>query len=261
MKPSSFAVLGAIALCTCFFSCEKETPQPASDPVARSGQSSLLSGNASVTANLGDRFPGGELCPGAGTTLFYEDFSNYQPGPISPQSPYWYKWSESTSWDGMVLDVKGGKFMAVERSSGSHPGTLLRLGRQTSGRYWLSFRLAVPYGYSGAVTIQKTVSRGNLSNETGAQLVFGNNYNNFVKVAGQIIPLPALKPVIYDFHLDVNLDANRTTLYLGDIELASWSCRATTTGASGSLSFEGLRFHSYSGATSIYLYNVCWVAL
>ena len=191
--------------------------------------------------------------PGVG--LFDDDFQAYALGNISVQSPNWNKWNDNP-YDGEVV---AGKYLKVDYKEGKPWGDqadfILDLGQRSTGNYQLTFDMWLYTNNTASFNIQKIVRT-----ELGAAFYISKNGEGRIYLESGIIKE-------FDFpnnqwakvRFDVNMDLNRTYMYINNQYITSWACTASRyAGNPNHKLFRGLNFLTSSYGL-YYIDNVCFI--
>ena len=193
-----------------------------------------------------------------GTGLFDDDFQSYNVGNICVQSPNWYKWNDNP-YDGYVWQQGGAKYLQVDYKEGKPWGDqadfILDLGQRSTGNYQLTFDMWLYANNTASFNIQKIVR-----NQIGAAFYIGKNGEGRIYLESGIIKE-------FDFpnsqwakvRFDVNLNTNRTYMYINNVYISSWACTASRyAGNPNDKLFRGLNFLTSSYGL-YYIDNVCFI--
>lgn len=161
-----------------------------------------------------------------GELLICENFQEYQQGAITPQSNRWFLWPGATQ-DGFVDGSGTNQYLRLRHNDGAESDVYLDLGNQTSGQYKLSFRLWTWEGFSGYFNIQHSNQINSNSDANWAYHVqFINGLGN-LRVGSFRSPLSTATFAYRNNNWNyieqlIDLDEDKVTLIINDVEVASW---------------------------------------
>lgn len=161
-----------------------------------------------------------------GELLICENFQEYQQGAITPQSNRWYLWPGATR-DGFVDGSGTNQYLRLKHSNGAESDVYLDLNNQTSGQYKLSFRLWTWEGFSGYFNIQHDNQLNSTADANWAYHVQFINGQGNLRIGSFRNPTATASFAYRNngwnyIEQVIDLDQDKVTLTINDIEVDSW---------------------------------------
>jgi hypothetical protein len=202
-------------------------------------------------------------CVTGTTRLLYDDFQNYQYGPVSHQSYYWLKWFSSSTNDAEVAGNSSNKYLHLVRKSNAttanQPAVLWRFGhRSNTGSYALKMIMWVPQNRSAYFSIQKRLTYQNSNNEYGARMFLEAGGQGRVLIGGNTYAFTYSHNTWMNIQINMNLNLNRTYFYINGVLKASWPSTSYSGGANGTKAIEAIQFYPHASNSQFYVDNLCF---
>ncbi|GAB5553989.1 MAG: hypothetical protein Sapg2KO_35800 [Saprospiraceae bacterium] len=199
-----------------------------------------------------------------GDLLICENFQEYQQGAITPQSNRWSLWPGATR-DGFVDGSGTNQYLRLKHSNGAESDVYLDLENQTSGQYKLSFRLWTWEGFSAYFNIQHDNNLNSTSDANWAYHVQFINGQGRLSIGSFRNP-SATATFAYRnngwnyIEQIIDLDQDKVTLTINDVEVDSWQFSLGTKGPQKQLGAIDFFANSEFNAQFV-VDNICLVRL
>ena len=223
------------------------------------------------------RFVAGNTSPDCGSTCYEnpeltggqvtqcDNFESYTSDQfISPQSPFWTKWSTgSDDADVRTYFNVAEQYLRVERSGSIDPDVVYNLGNRTSGRYRLSWELNVAAGRSAYYNLLHTLPDGSGGNANLAfQAIFNSDGSALLDKPGANTNFSYNNGAWNRIMQIIDLDENLIEFWVNDDFIDSWTFSDDISATPGANRLAGINFYAYEGlnndAPNLYaIDNIC----
>lgn len=193
-----------------------------------------------------------------------EDFDNYHNGNISAQSFDWSKWVPGATFDGQVTanrSYSAHKSLYIDHKSGysdaNQMDVVKKIGEYSSGKYFISWKMYVPYNRNAAFNFQKYNIPGL---ETGLVVYLRKGKGIALRANNQIYHSSKSysQGKWIDVSVDYDLKAGMVVMSIDNKLIAAWNTRTrNNTPANGTNRLGGIDFWAYHDYTTFYVDDIC----
>jgi hypothetical protein len=181
----------------------------------------------------------------AQTTLFTEDFDTYTAGQyVNTQQPLFYPWTGATAEKAYVSDVQShspSNSMKIINDN----DMVFNFGPKTSGEYDIKFWMYVVSGKGGYFNVEH-----NFGTQWAFSFYFKPGGTCDIKAGGQTYTFNYTLDTWMDIHLNINLETDQATAFVGGTQVAQWTFSWTETTTTGNNRLDVINFYGLHTAST-----------